>query len=48
MSNKFKDIDIKVHSYYFFDGIIKIKNFDPNEIKIVEKSYKNIRTYYIG
>ena len=48
MSNKFKDIDIKIHSYYFFDGIIKIKNFDPNEIKIVEKSYKNIRTYYIG
>ena len=34
MSNKAKDIDIKNHTYYFFDGIINIKNFDPNNIKI--------------
>ena len=38
MSNKVKDIDIKNHSYYFFDDIIKIKNFDPNNFKIDEKS----------
>ena len=30
MSNKVKDIDIKHCTYYFFDGIINIKNFDPN------------------
>ena len=48
MSNKFKDIDIKNHTYYFYDDIIKIKNFDPNEIKIAEKSYKNILIYHIG
>ena len=42
MSNKFKDIDIKNHMYYFFNDIINIKNFDPNKIKIDEKSYKNI------
>ena len=41
MSNKVKDIDIK-NTYYFFDDIIKIKNFDPTDIKIDEKSYKNI------
>ena len=35
-------------TYYFFDDIISIKNFDPNNIKIDEKLYKNILIYYIG
>ena len=48
MSNKIKDIDIKSCKYYFFNFIISIKSFDPNEIKINEKSYKNIPIYYIG
>ena len=48
MSNKFKDIDIKNHMYYFFNDIINMKNFDPNKIKIDEKSYKNILIYCIG
>ena len=48
MSNKFKDIDIKNHTFYFFDDIIKIKSFDPNKIKIDEKSYKNILIYETG
>ena len=48
MSNKFKDVDIKNHIYYFFDDIINIKNFDPNKIKIDEKSYKDILIYCIG
>ena len=48
MSNKVKDIDIKNRTYYFFNDIIDIKNFDPNNIKIDEKSYKNILSYYIG
>ena len=48
MSNKFKGIDIKNHTYYFFDDIIDIKNFDPNKIEIEKKSYKNILIYYIG
>ena len=47
MSNKFKDITTKNHTYYFFDDIINIKNFGPNKIKIEEKSYKNILIYYI-
>ena len=47
MSNKVKDIDIKNHTYYFFTDI-NIKNFDPNNIKIDEKSYKNIVIYCIG
>ena len=40
MSNKVKDISIKNHTYSFFDDIINIKSFDPNNIKIDEKSYK--------
>ena len=40
MSNKFKDIYIKNRTYYFFHDIINMKNFDPNKIKIDEKSYK--------
>ena len=34
--------------YYFFDDMINIKNLEPNKIKINEKSYKNILTYYIS
>ena len=48
MNNKIKDKNIKNHTYYFFDNIINIKNFDPNKNKINEKSYRNILLYYIG
>ena len=43
-----KNINIKNHTYYFFDDIINIKEFNPNNIKIDQKSYKNILIYYIG
>ena len=43
-----KDINIRKHTYYFFDDIINIKEFGHNNIKIDEKSYKNILIYYIG
>ena len=42
MINKVKDRNIKSHTHYVFDNIISIKNFDSNNIKIDEKSYKNI------
>ena len=48
MSNKVKDISIKNHTYYFFDDIINIKNFDPYNIKIDGKSYKDILINYFG
>ena len=47
MSNKIKSIDIKNHTNHFFDDIIKIKDFDPNKIKVDKKSYINILIYYI-
>ena len=47
MSNKVEDMVIKNRTYYFFNDIVNIKNFDPKNIKIDEKSYKNILIYYI-
>ena len=43
-----KEINIKNRTYYFFDDLINITNFDPNLLKIDKKSYKNIDIYYIG
>ena len=43
-----KQINIKNRTYYFFDDMINIKNFDPNLLKIDKKSYKNIDIYYTG
>ena len=48
MSNKVIDIDMKNRTYFFFDDIINRKNFDSNNIKIDEKSYKYILIYFIG
>ena len=48
MRKKIKDISIKSHTYYIFNDIINVKDFDPNNIKIDKKSYKNILVYYIG
>ena len=47
MSNKVKYIDTKNRTYYFFNDIINIKTFNPNNIKIGKKSYKNILIYWI-
>ena len=48
MSNKVKDIHMKNRTYYFFNDIINIENFDPNNIKIDETLYKKILTCYGG
>ena len=43
-----KDINIKNRTYCFLNDIINMKDFDPNNIRIEEKSYKNILIYYFG
>ena len=50
MSSKVEDIDIDIknRTYYFFNDMINIKIFYPNNIKIDENSYKDILIYYIG
>ena len=41
-----KEINIKNRTYYFFNDMINIGDFDSNLLKIDKKSYKNIDTYY--
>ena len=43
-----KQINIKNRTYYFYNDIIDIKNFDAWLLKINKKSYKNIGIYNIG
>ena len=43
-----KEINIKNRTYYFFDDIINIENFNSDLLKIDKKAYKNIGIYYIG
>ena len=42
-----KEINMKSRSFYFFDDMINIKNFDPNLLKVDKKLHKNIDIYYI-
>ena len=37
-----KQISIKNHTYYFFNDMTNIKDFDSSLLKIDKKSYKNI------
>ena len=41
-------IHIKNRTYYFFNDMINIKDFDSSLKKIDTKSYKNIGIYNIG
>ena len=43
-----KQINIKNRTYYFYNDMINLKNFEPNLLKIDRKSYKNIGIYNIG
>ena len=43
-----KQINIKNHTYYFFNDMINIKKFNSSLLKIDKKTYKNTDTYYIG
>ena len=43
-----KQINIKNRTYYFYNDIINIKNFDGRLLKIDKKSYKDIGIYNIG
>ena len=43
-----KDTNIKNRTYCFFNDIIYIENFGPNNIRIDENLYKNILISYAG
>ena len=41
-NNELKEIHIKNRTCYYFDDIIKIEDFNFNNILIVKKSFENI------
>ena len=41
-NNEFEKVCIKNRSCYYFDNIIKLEDFDTENILIDEKSYENI------
>ena len=41
-------MNIRNRTYYFYNDLINIKDFDPKLLKLYKKSYKNIDIYYIG
>ena len=43
-----KQINIKNRSYYFYNDIIDLENFDARLLKIDKNSFKGINIYYIG
>ena len=45
---KFRDLNIKNRTYYYFDDIIDIKKFESNLLKIYNKLHKDFDIYYIA
>ena len=43
-----EQINIKNRTYYFYNDIIDIKNFDLSMLKLNKKPYKDIGIYNIG
>ena len=43
-----KQINIKNRTYYFFNDMFNIKNFNSSLLKVDKKLYKNIGIFYIG
>ena len=44
---RIKDMNIKIRTYYFYDDMVNINDFDSNLLKIDKKLFKNIAFYYI-
>ena len=43
-----KQINIKNRTYYFYNDIIDLENFDSGLLKLDKRSYKGIGIYNIG
>ena len=43
-----KEMNIKDRTYYFYDDLINIKNFDPGLLKLDKKESMDIGVYYIS
>ena len=43
-----KQINIKNRSFYFYNGIIILDEFDGSKIKVHKKNFNDIDIYYLG
>ena len=43
-----KQLNIKNRTYYFYNDLMNISNFEPGNLKVDEKTWKDIDIYYIG
>ena len=43
-----KQLNIKNRTYYFYNDLINLKDFDPKLLKLDKKSSMDISVYYIG
>ena len=43
-----KQLDIKNRTYYFYNDLINLSNFQPGNSKIDKKTWNDIDIYYIG
>ena len=43
-----KQLNIKDRTYYFWNDLINLKDFDPRLLKLDKKPSMNISIYYIG
>ena len=43
-----KQINIKNRTYYFYNDMVNIKDYEPNLLKIDREPYKDIGIYNIG
>ena len=43
-----KQLNIENRTYYFYNDLIDIKDFDPRLLKIDKKTSMNLGIYYIG
>ena len=43
-----KQLNIKKRTYYFWNDLINLKDFDPKLLKLDRKSSIDISIYYIG
>ena len=41
-----KQVNITNRTYYFYNGIMDLKDLEPNLLKIDKKHYKGINIYY--
>ena len=43
-----KQIDIKNRTYYFYNGVINLDEFNGSKVKVDKKDFHDVDIYYLG